>query len=610
MVKSNPRLGPRISVVQVDTRDPNSAAHDQKQEHILSVRYNQHICAQKGWDYTFVNVKDLCQRQAGKYCDPNQPRNFGAPWLKVIALLYLVEKTRASSESTLYGNDAMNNKDTVLDAGRTLFVFLDSDAVLTAKSHFVPEALRAGATHTPAEPEGRSNTSEWVGSHIWVARDMGFYGGLCGPDAFANLPYRTCINSGLIALYPTADTSQLLRNWWDALSWNGTTPWQTYDVPQGDIRNNRAEWPYEQDSVSIMLSFPPLPITSFLHNSLIRGSFNMHPNPSIGFPISHIYHTGQWGAVKKIKELIKFIVANMEPPRTDDQMTPEMLFAAENVPFVKHENIVQLTTDSVVEMLNRPDFAQGSANCHEYKVMRGTILNTCEHWKPPVIDWNKWRVEGSVSPARQQPQETKGPIGCNETCHGKPTGMHRIGGVNNVYCEDNKALISVFINTRYGWRYKVWDDRNFIESNEISPERPGWRPWAGDVERLAQLSTHVILHNVDRGTLVSVDNRAVGALQQQHGTWHSQDNRELSERMFEQIKEGEGDKAGKWCFSTSCPSTRATGWPNMYESCGHDECVHWLSERKFSRFAWSHYPIVSPGSATWLGMPPPTDDCA
>ena len=609
---------PWISIVQVDTRDPNSAAYDGSQEVILSARYNQHICTQKGWEYTFVHVKDLCPRQRGELCDVARPRSkFGPTWLKVLALWYLAEKEAASSASAeLYGSVAMHDRAKALDAGRTLLVFVDSDVVLTEKSNFVPEAVVTGATHTPEEPDGRGahNSSQWVGSHMWVGRDIGFYGERCGPNRLMDLPYRACITTGLMALYATAETTRLLRIWWDALSWNGTTPWSSYHQPLGQARSLRTDWPHEQDSLSIMLSYPPLPISVFTHTIYTRFP-HMAPHPNPGFPISHAYHTGRHSSQDKIAELITFIVANTLESSlhsSSEKKNSTTRFAVQNLPPVQHGNILKLTRHALLDnMLNRSELTQASSvTCNEYKVMRGPSINTCGLWKLPVIDWNKWRVGeevselssfGLLSSEKNNSSSVAAVVGCHDTCYGKAAGVYTIGGVSNVYCQDNKALISVFINTRYGWPADAFAANNYIESAKISPDRPGWRPWSGDVERLAHLSTHVILHNVDRGTLLSIDNRAAKALQLQNGTWHSQ------EPMFQQIRVGEGGQVDRSCFTrkTCSRSKVATGWPSMYEGCG-DLCVHWAVTRTATE--WMVLPLDS-GSATWLAMPSPTNAC-
>ena len=41
--------------------------------------------------------------------------------------------------------------------------------------------------------------------------------------------------------------------------------------------------------------------------------------------------------------------------------------------------------------------------------------------------------------------------------------------------------------------------------------------------------------------------------------------------------------SGSWCWTTNCPPSGATSWPDMYHSCGLGNCVHWFSSDCFSR---------------------------
>ena len=607
LTKSEADRGPRLHVVQVDTRDPNAQVRDDNEEHILSIRYTQHICQQKGWNYTFVDVKDFCPYPVPelKLCGKRN-QAFSPTWLKVLAIWFLMEKEISASllSSSLYRGDTMNDKQKVLSPDRTLFVFIDSDAVLTEASRFVPPALLKGASHTPENPDGVPNGSSWAGSHLWVGRDTFYYGSLCGNIIFTSLPYRTCLSTGLMAVYPTTESRKLFREWWFTQFWKGRTAWEIFNEPSG--RRSRIDWPYEQDSMSIMLSFTPLPITIFKY------TLDKKKEPNENFPISNVYHTAETGSVNKTKDLLQHIVRNMKKKSPDRPTahTAQMLLTQENVLLVKPTNIVSLTNALAQELLGLAGSVTSpplSSDCREYKLMNGQTQNTCEAWEPPTIDWHKWRVKGSVPTSQLKAGGSKSGVACHDTCHGKVPGAYTIGGVNNVYCEDDKALVSLFINTRYSWPRHMF----YIESAEIGPQRPGWRPWEGDVQRLAELATHVILHNVDYGTMQSVDHRALSALKDRNGTWHGENKAEPTPPMFTDITDTQGNKTDTWCFSASCPGFLATGWPNMYHSCGFDQCVHWLADRRHLRVAQPYRPYVSLGSATWLAMPPPTGgNCA
>ena len=190
----------------------------------------------------------------------------------------------------------------------------------------------------------------------------------------------------------------------------------------------------------------------------------------------------------------------------------------------------------------------------------------CAHWTSPVLGLagyvhSSQQAEPSIA---SQTWLKMGPVKApsSDTCSGKTNGYYTIASIERVYCLDGAALLSQSCPTTTS--YKMVDG--------VGPENCGFM----DPESVRQLAKFAFGVNMteDGSSASNIDGSAVAALRAGK-SWQND--------CIQWITPDDGS----WCFETNCAISQATGWPNMYHSCGRRDCVHWLASvqqsRKFAR---------------------------
>ena len=245
-----------------------------------------------------------------------------------------------------------------------------------------------------------------------------------------------------------------------------------------------------------------------------------------------------------------------------------------------------------------------------------TWLKMCEYWDPtseptteptqlptavptltPTAEptFEPTMVPTSMPTVEPTPEPT--PLPCSVTWYAKQAGLHTIAGVENVYCNDRGEALLQYSNTQLcpigrditrPYPFNAESLNGYSQAPKVTPENCGFMSSA-HVQQLAQFATGVRLVDEGRGEAVSTNSLAVEALLN-GGTWHNGASFRVSDPS--------------WCFTTDC-DTKIQGWPNMYHSCGNEDCVHWTVSSTHSKNDLR--PALA--SMTWLAMISLGTDC-
>ena len=219
--------------------------------------------------------------------------------------------------------------------------------------------------------------------------------------------------------------------------------------------------------------------------------------------------------------------------------------------------------------------------------------------EPEVVTSESVVVTSEPEVVTGEPEVVTGePLTCAMTCGGRSAGAHLVAGIK-VYCDGRGRALIQNADPIY------CDSKVYGITASVTLNSCGFLSDA-DVRSLAKHSHGVTLQDESSfGPRISesIDDRAVEALRKGQ-SWQG------LKAIFDDTFCWDADVERCAVLATK----DGAGWPNMYHSCLHKQCVHWYHSSDNSGVIWIHSSVaripVGP-SRTWLQMNAPTtpDPC-